>query len=101
MADILLDLFRDYVIAGIVGFVVGVVVTRLFFRSHLQRRQIGEVIEWAMVEKTISRLESMTTILNRLVADIKASADELTERIEIAQDLEPAVGEPSKNRKQP
>ncbi|KON30268.1 hypothetical protein AC482_04360 [miscellaneous Crenarchaeota group-15 archaeon DG-45] len=101
MAEILLDLLKNYVIAGIAGFVASVVVTRLFFRSHLQRRQLGEVIEWAMVEKTISRLESMTTILNRLVADIKASADELTERIVIAQDLEPTVKEASKNRKQP
>jgi len=98
-AELLLELFEDYLIVGIIGFVVGVVVTRLFFRSKLQRRQLGEVIEWAIVEKTISRLESMTTILNQLVADIKASAEELTERIEIAQDLEPRAKEPSKNRK--
>lgn len=91
-------MIENYLIVGIIGFVVGVVVTRLFFRSSLQRRQIGEVIEWAMVEKTIARLESMTSILNQLIADIKANADELTERIEIAQDLEPRVKEPSKNR---
>ena len=96
----MLERFEDYLIVGVIGFIVGVVVTRLFFKSNLQRRKIGEVIEWAMVEKTISRLESMTTILNRLIADIKSSAEELTERIEIAQDIEPQVKEPSKNRKQ-
>ena len=96
----MLELFEDYLIVGVIGFIVGVVVTRLFFKSSMERRKIGEVIEWAMVEKTISRLESMTTILNRLIADIKSSAEELTERIEIAQDIEPQVKESSKNRKQ-
>lgn len=96
----MLELFEDYLIVGVIGFIVGVVVTRLFFKSSMERRKIGEVIEWAMVEKTISRLESMTTILNRLIADIKSSAEELTERIEIAQDIEPQVKEPPKNRKQ-
>jgi len=73
--------------------VVGVIVARFFFKSKIERKRIGEVIEWAMIEKTISRLDSMTTILNRLVADIKSSAEELTEKIEIAQDLEPEVKE--------
>lgn len=95
----MLELIEDYLIVGILGFIAGIVVTRLFFKSNLQRKKIGEVIEWAMVEKTISRLESMTTILNRLVADIKSSAEELTEKIEFAQDLEPTVKETSKNRK--
>jgi len=45
-------------------------------------------------------MESMTTILNRLIADIKSSAEELTEKLEIAQDLEPSVKEAPKNRKQ-
>jgi len=96
----MLELIEEYLLGGVFGFVAGVVVTRLFFRSSIQRRKLGEVIEWGMVEKTISRLESMTTILNRLIADIKSSADELTEKIEFAQDLEPSVIEPSKNRKE-
>ena len=96
----MLELFEDYLIVGVIGFIVGVIVTRLFFKPSMERRKIGEVIEWAMVEKTISRLESMTTILNRLIADIKSSAEELTERIEIVQDIEPQVKESSKNRKQ-
>ena len=96
----MLELYEDYLLMGIFGFLVGVVVTRLFFKSNIERRKIGDVIEWAMVEKTISRLESMTTILNRLVADIKLSAEELTEKIEFVQDLEPPVKEPSKNKKQ-
>jgi len=94
------EFFQDYFLGAIFGFIAGVLIARFYFRTSIQRRKIGEVIEWAMVEKTISQLESMTTILNRLVADIKSSADELTEKIEIAQDLEPPVKEPSKNKKQ-
>ena len=94
------EFFRDYFLGAFFGFIAGVLIARFYFRTSIQRRKIGEVIEWAMVEKTISQLESMTTILNRLVADIKSSADELTEKIEIAQDLEPPVKEPSKNKKQ-
>ena len=96
----MLELFEEYLIGGIFGFIAGVVVTRLFFKSSIERKKIGDLIEWAMVEKTISRMESMTTILNRLIADIKSSAEELTEKLEIAQDLEPSVKEASKNRKQ-
>lgn len=96
----MLELFEDYLIVGVLGFIAGIVVTRLFFKSNLERKKIGEVIEWAMVEKTISRLESMTANLNQLVADIKLSAEELSEKIEFVQDLEPAVKETSKNRKQ-
>jgi len=94
--SVMLELFEDYLIGGVVGFVVGVIVARVFFKSKIERKRIGEVIEWAMIEKTISRLDSMTTILNRLVADIKSSAEELTEKIEIAQDMEPIVKEPVK-----
>jgi hypothetical protein len=90
--------FRDYLVVGVFGFIGGVVATRLFLKSSLQRKRISEVVEWAMVEKTVSQLVSMTAILNRLVADIKMSADELTEKIEIAQDLEPTVVEATKNR---
>ena len=96
----MLELIEEYLIGGIFGFIAGVVVTRLFFKSNIERKKIGELIEWAMVEKTISRLESMTTILNRLIADIKSSAEELTEKLEIAQDLEPSIKEAPKNRKQ-
>ena len=96
----MLELYEDYLLVGIFGFLIGVVVTRLFLKSNIERRKIGEVIEWAIVEKTISRLESMTTILNRLVADIKLSAEELTEKIEFVQDLEPPVKEASKKEKQ-
>jgi len=95
----MLELFENYLIVGLLGFAAGAVVTRLFYRSSLKRRQIGEVIEYAMVEKTISQLESMTIILNRLVADIKASAEELSEKIEYAQDLEPVARGTPKNRK--
>jgi hypothetical protein len=94
----MLEAYESYLLIGLLGFAAGVVVTRLVFRSSLQRRQIGEVIEYAMVEKTISQLESMTTILNRLVADIKTSAEELSEKIEFAQDMEPVTREPLKNR---
>jgi hypothetical protein len=95
----MLEIVEDYLIGGIIGFVAGAVATRLFFKSSIERRKIGEVIEWGMVEKTISQLNSMTTILNRLVADIKSSAEELAEKIEIAQDMEPVVKESPKNRK--
>jgi len=100
----MLEYYEDYLIGAVLGFIAGVISAKFFFKSAIERKRLGEVIEWAMVEKTISRLESMTTILNRLIADMKSSADELTANIEIAQDLEPSVKEPvkksQKNQKQ-
>jgi len=58
----MLELFEEYLIGGIFGFIAGVVVARLFFKSSIERKKIGDLIEWAMVEKTISRMESMTGI---------------------------------------
>jgi len=95
----MLELIEDYLIGGFIGFIAGAFVARFVFRSTMQRKNIGEVIEWAMVEKTISRLNSMTTILNRLIADMKSSAEELTEKVEIAQDMEPRVEQPKKPTK--
>jgi hypothetical protein len=42
----------------------------------------------------------MTVILNRLVSDIKNAADELTERIEFAQDMEPFIEPPRRTEAQ-
>jgi hypothetical protein len=91
----LIEEIQSYLLGGVFGFIAGALVTRLLYRSRMRKKKISDIIEYAMIDKTVSQLNSMTMILNRLVSDIKNAADELTERIEYAQDMEPFI-EPSK-----
>lgn len=93
--DTMLELFEDYILVGIIGFIAGAFVTRLFFKSKIQVKTIGKVIEWAMIEKGISQLGSKSTTLNQLIEDIMSSAEEVTERLTHAQDIEISVKEAS------
>lgn len=87
---------QSYLLGAVFGFALGALIIRLLFRSSIRKRKISDAIEFAMIDKTVSQLNSMTTILNRLVADIKTATDELTERIELAQDLEPIIEIPKR-----
>jgi hypothetical protein len=86
--DSMLEIVEEYILGGIFGFIAGVFVTRLFFKHTIQVKTIGKVIEWAMIEKKILQLGSMSTTLNQLISDIKSSAEEVTEKQKIAQDIE-------------
>ena len=90
----MLATYRYYVIVAVIGFVLGSATVLLLFRSRRERKNLVDVIEWAMIEKTVSQLNSMTTIMNRLIADMKSCAEQLTERIGLAQDLEPSIERP-------
>lgn len=84
----MLEILEEYILGGIFGLIAGVFITRLYFKHTIQVKTIGKVIEWAMIEKKIMQLGSMSTTLNQLISDIKSSAEEVTEKLKTAQDLE-------------
>jgi hypothetical protein len=98
--NMLIEEIQSYLLGGVFGFVAGFLVTRFLFRTRMRKKKISDVIEYAMIDKTVSQLNSMTVILNRLVSDIKNAADELTERIEFAQDMEPFIEPPRRTEAQ-
>lgn len=83
-----LEAFENYLFFGVIGFAAGILVTRLYFRSSIQRRDISRVIEYAMIEKNISMIESLTKELNNLVSKIQEEGDELESQIKLSKDME-------------
>jgi len=83
-----LEVIENYLLSGITGFVIGIIATRIYFKTRLQMKNIGQLIEYAMIEKNIRQLEILTRSLNRLLDDLKESSEELSEQIKMANDIE-------------
>lgn len=84
----MLDAFENYLFFSVIGFAVGVIVTRFYFKSSIQKRDIKRVIEYAMIEKNISMIESLTRELNKLVSRIQEEGEELGSQIQLTKDVE-------------
>ena len=83
-----LEIIETYLIGGAVGFIVGVIVARIYFKSRIELKNIGQVIEYALIHDNIKQLNSMTESLNKLVADIDECSEEIMEKLEISRDIE-------------
>jgi len=84
----ILEFIEPFLVGGVVGIIVGVIVARYYFKSRIEMKNIGQVIEYAMVHKDIKRLRSMTTRLEIHVADIEGCSEDITNRLELSKDIE-------------
>lgn len=83
-----LEVIETYLIVGVVGFIVGVIVARIYFKSKIESKTIGQIIEYAMIHQNVTQLSSMTASLSKLVAGISECSEEITEQLEIVKDIE-------------
>ncbi len=83
-----MEAFENYLFFGVIGFVAGIIVTRFYFKTSIQKRDISRVIEYAMIEKNISMLESLTRELNLLVSRIQEEGEELGSQLQLTKDVE-------------
>jgi hypothetical protein len=83
-----LEVIETYFVGGVLGFVVGVLVSRIYFKSRIESKAIGQVIEYAMIHGNIERLSSLSASLSQLVVDIQECSEEITEQLELTQDIE-------------
>lgn len=83
-----LETIKTYLFVGVVGFIVGVIVARIYFKSKIEMSNIGQVIQYAMVHKDITRLRSLTISLDRLVYDIEECSEDITYGLELSKDIE-------------
>ncbi|MFB0558351.1 MAG: hypothetical protein ACETVY_04455 [Candidatus Bathyarchaeia archaeon] len=83
-----MEAFENYLFFGVIGFVAGIIVTRFYFKTSIQKRDISRVIEYAMIEKNISMLESLTRELNLLVSRIHEEGEELGSQLQLTKDVE-------------
>jgi hypothetical protein len=88
-----LEIVETYLIGGVLGFIAGIVVARFYFKSRMEMKNIGQVIEYAMIHDRISRLGSMTVILNKLVVDISDCSEEITDKLELSRNIEEDIYE--------
>ena len=51
-------------------------------------KNIGQVIEYALIHENITQLNSMTESLTKLVADIDECSEEIMEKLELTRDIE-------------
>ena len=84
----LIDAIESYLIVGALGFIGGIVISRIYFKSKYETKALGQLIDYSMIDNKINELHSMTTILNRLVFDIKENSEDITEKIELIKDIE-------------
>ncbi len=84
----MLEAFENYLFFGVIGFVAGIIITRFYFKTSIQKRDISRVIEYAMIEKNISMLESLTRELNLLVSRIQEEGEELGSQLQLTKDVE-------------
>ena len=84
----MLELIEPFLVGGVVGIIVGVIVARYYFKSRIEMKNIGQVIEYAMVHKDSTRLRSMVTRLEMLVADIEGCSGDVMNRLELSKDIE-------------
>jgi hypothetical protein len=84
----ILEIYVDYLLCIVLGIGIGALVTWIYFRSRLKKRNLAEIIDAAMIEKNINQLDGLTTYLNQVTALLKTSSEELSDRIRITQDIE-------------
>lgn len=84
----ILEIYVDYLLCIVLGIGIGALVTWIYFRSRLKKRNLAQIIDAAMIEKNINQLDGLTTYLNQVTALLKTSSEELSDRIRITQDIE-------------
>ena len=88
MADLVLDIIKTYFVGAVIGFTVGVFVARFYFKTSIRQRELGRIIECAMIQKNVSNLGSLSNTLNQLVSEIQEESEVLSNQMKLAQDLE-------------
>jgi len=84
----ILEIYVDYLLCIVLGIGIGTLITWIYFRSRLKKRDLAQTIDAAMIEKNINQLDGLTTYLNQVTALLKTSSEELSDRIRITQDIE-------------
>jgi hypothetical protein len=81
-------MIKTYFVGAVIGFIVGIFVARFYFKTSIRQRELGRVIECAMIQKNVSNLESLSNTLNQLVSEIQEESEVLSNQMKLAQDIE-------------
>jgi hypothetical protein len=83
-----LEIYVDYLFCIAFGIAMGIIITWTYFRFRLEKRNLAQVIDAAMIEKNVNELNDIMTYMNQATALLNTSTEELSNRIKIIQDIE-------------
>ena len=75
-------------IGSVFGLGLGFLLARNYYRSRIEIKNIGHVIQYAVIHKDIKRLSSLTSLLKRLIIDINEVSSDIAEKLELSKDIE-------------
>jgi len=78
----------DTIFYGVLGMILGILFTRMFYINLNKKNALGKIIETALIEENVLELEEFSTSLIQLVSKIKDSSEELNAQIVNARDIE-------------
>ena len=81
--------FLEYIfIGGVLGIPIGFIIARVYYRSRIEIKDIGHVIQYAVIHKDMKRLTSLISLLRRLLVDINEVTDDISDKLELSKDIE-------------
>ena len=83
-----MEILEYIFIGGVFGLSIGFVIARIYYRSRIEIKDIGHVIQYAVIQKDMKRLTSLTSLLRRLLVDINDITDDISEKLELSKDIE-------------
>jgi len=75
-------------IGSVFGLILGFLIARNYYRSRIEIKNIGHVIQYAVIHKDIKRLSSLTSLLKTLIIDINEVAGDIADKLELSKDIE-------------
>ena len=75
-------------IGSVFGLILGFLIARNYYRSRIEIKNIGHVIQYAVIHKDIKRLSSLTSLLKTLIIDINEVSGDIADKLELSKDIE-------------
>jgi len=84
----MLDSLEYYLIAGILGVIIGILVTHRYYRTRVRNASLGKIIEVSLIDKKIGELESEINVLIETVDSLREIGEALEEEVKHSKDIE-------------
>jgi hypothetical protein len=83
-----IEVLETHVLIGTIGFVLGFIATRIYYKRIVRNVALGQVIDYSMIHNNVQQIESLSFKLNSTISDLKIHSDDLLEQMQDFQDIE-------------
>ena len=78
----------DALFYGVLGLILGIILSREFYKYMNENKAISKIIDTAMIENNVFELEALSMDLIQLVSKIMDSSEELNSQVVNVRDIE-------------